>query len=80
MVLHKLASLLLRDYTIMAKRHYDMARDCRAIADTWRQVLDGTQPNVLQSDQGQDGKLGAPAPTPPQEPWLFVDESNVEVT
>jgi hypothetical protein len=72
--------LLLRDYTIMAKRHYDMARDCRAISSTWRQVLDDTQPIVLQSDQGEDGKLGAPAAdSPAQGSWLFVDSSNREV-
>ena len=80
MVLHKLASLLVRDYTIMAKRHADLARDCRAIAGIWRQVLDDTPAVVLQSDQGQDGKLGAPASTPQQGSWLFVDESNAEVS
>ncbi len=76
MVLHKLASLLVRDYTIMAKRHADMARDCRAIAGTWRQLLDDTAPIVLQSDQGEDGVLGAP-PTSPLggelQVALFVD-------
>ncbi len=82
MDLHKLASLLFRDYTIMAKRHYDMARDCRAISGTWKQVLDDTQPNVLLSDQGEDGKLGAPAPesTPTgQGSWSFVDARGEEV-
>jgi len=78
--LHKLASLLLRDYTIMAKRHYDMARDCRAIASTWRQVLDDTEPSVLRSNQGEDGKLGAPASTPPQGSWLFVDDNGGHVS
>ncbi len=43
----ELASRLKRDYTIMAKRHHDMARDCRAIADTWGQVLDATPANLL---------------------------------
>ena len=78
MDIHKLASLLKRDYTIMAKRHSDMARDCRAIAGTWGQVLDATVPTVLQSDQGEDGKLGAPAPS--QGSWAFVDTSGVRVT
>ncbi len=77
MDIHKLASLLLRDYTIIAKRHYDMARDCRAIAGTWRQVLDDTVPNMLQSNQGEDGKLGAPAigssPSDGQDSFHFVD-------
>jgi hypothetical protein len=78
MDLHKLASLLVRDYSIIAKRHYDMARDSSAIASTWRQVLDDTQPLVLKSDQGEDGKLGAPAPV--QDSWLFVDDRNQEVS
>jgi len=80
--IHKLASLLLRDYTIIAKRHYDMARDCRAIAGTWRQVLDDTVPNVLRSDQGEDGKLGAPAlgsTLPGQDSFHFVDPSGKAV-
>ena len=72
MDLHKLASLLVRDYSIMAKRHYDMARDCSAIAGTWRQVLASDGSFVLKSDQGEDGKLGAPAST--QGSWLFVDD------
>ncbi len=71
---HKFVSLLVRDYTIMAKRHHDMARDCRAIAGIWRQVLDDTQPFVLKSDQGEDGKVGAPAVN--QGCFLFVDDSN----
>ncbi len=75
--IHKLASLLKRDYTIMAKRHSDMARDCRAIAGTWGQVLDATPPIVLQSNQGEDGKLGAPDP---QGSWLFVDDQHEAVT
>jgi len=59
--LHKLASLLVRDYTIIAKRHYDMARDCRAIAATWRQVLDDTALDVLKSHSTQeDGMVAAP--------------------
>ncbi len=63
--LHRLASLLVRDYTIIAKRHYDMARDSRAIADTWRQVLDDTVPHVLKKRSTQeDGKVGAPALSP----------------
>jgi len=78
--LHRVASLLVRDYSIIAKRHYDMARDCRAIADTWRQVLDDTAPAVLKSHSTQeDGKLGAPAVSPGQESWAFVDESNEKV-
>jgi len=78
---HKIASLLVREYTIIAKRHYDMARDCRAIADTWRQVLDDTAPLMLKSHSTQeDGKPGAPAPSPPgQEAWAFVNEANEEV-
>ncbi len=79
MDIHKLASLLVRDYTIIAKRHYDMARDCRAIAGTWRAVLADTVPNVLESDQGEDGKLGAPAP-PRQGSWSFVDESGSAIS
>ena len=59
--LHRLASLLVRDYTIMAKRHREMARDCLAIAGTWRQVLDDNQPSVLGStNQGKDSMVAAP--------------------
>ncbi len=66
--LHKLASLLVRDYTIIAKRHYDMARDSRAIADTWRQVLDDTQPHVLKKHSTQeDGMAAAPLVSPREE-------------
>ncbi len=61
---HRLASRLLRDYTIMAKRHYDMARDCRAIADTWRQVFDDTVPVVLKErSTREDGMVAAPPPS-----------------
>jgi len=66
--LHRLASLLVRDYTIIAKRHYDMARDSRAIADTWRQVLDDTVPNVLKKHSTkEDGMAAAPGLSPGQE-------------
>ncbi len=58
--LHRLASLLVRDYTIMAKRHYDLSRDCRAIAGTWRQVLDDTPLDVLKRRSREDGMVAAP--------------------
>ena len=73
MDIHKLASLLSRDYTIMAKRHYDLARDCSAIAATWRQVLDDRPADMLKSDQGEDGVLGAPAVS--QGSWAFHGDS-----
>ena len=79
MDLHQLASLLVRDYSIMAKRHHDLARDCRAITGTWRRVLDATQPPVPEGIQGEDGKPGAPDPLPGQDLWLFVDDRNQEV-
>ncbi len=56
----QLASLLVRDYTIMAKRHYDLARDCTAIAGTWRRTLDDRQPSVLQTRSREDGMVAAP--------------------
>ena len=77
MDLHKLASLMVRDFTIIAKRHHDLARDYRAITGTWRQVLDAAQPDVLNSDEGEDGMLGAP-PTS-QGSWAFLDERGVPV-
>ena len=78
MDLRKLASLLVRDYSIMAKRHHEMARDCRAISDTWRQVLDATPaPDVKRAVIGADGKVAAPAS--PQELFLFVDDTHTEV-
>jgi hypothetical protein len=81
MDLHKIASLLVRDYTIIAKRHYDMARDSRAIADTWRQVLADTVPVVLtEQSTREDGKLGAPASIPGQESWAFVDVSGKAIS
>ena len=80
MDLHKLASLLVRDYSIMAKRHYDMARDCRAISSTWKQVLDDTVPGVLKEHSTQeDGMPGAPAVSP-QELFAFVDERGDAIT
>ncbi len=67
--LHKLASLLVRDYTIMAKRHYDLSRDCRAIAQTWRLVLDDTVPDVLKTlSTREDSMVAAPPISPPEEP------------
>jgi len=66
--IHKLASLLVRDYTIMAKRHYDLSRDCRAIAQTWRLALDDTVPVVLKErSTKEDCMLGAPAVSPRQD-------------
>jgi len=67
MDIHKLASLCLRDYSIIAKRHYDMARDCRAIADTWRQVLDDTVPGVLKERSTREDSMVAAPPTPQEE-------------
>jgi hypothetical protein len=59
--LHKLASLLVRDYTIVAKRHYDLARDYRAIAATWRQALALPCSDVLGStNPGKDSMVAAP--------------------
>ncbi len=66
-LLHKVASLLVRDHTISAKRLSDMARDNRAIADTWRLVLDGTQPNMLNSDE--QGKTVRSELQPPSDPF-----------
>ena len=80
MDLHKLASLMVRDSFIIAKRHSELARDYRAIADTWRQVLDAAVPDVLKELSTQeDGKVGAPASTPPQGSFLFVDPRGVSV-
>jgi len=44
---HQIVSLVLRDFTIIAKRHADLARDYRAIADTCRRALDDTGLAVL---------------------------------
>ncbi len=77
MDLHKLASLMVRDSTIIAKRHHDLARDYRAVAGTWRQVLDATVPDVLKElSTKEDGKAGAPASLSPQGSFLFVDDNN----
>ena len=74
MDIHKLASLLIRDYTIIAKRHSDMARDCRAIAGTWRQVLDATPPFVLKElSTLEDCMPGAPAVSGQESQQTFVD-------
>ena len=75
MDLHKLASLMVRDLTIIAKRQFDVSRDYRAMAGTWRQVLDDTQPVMLKELSTQeDGKPGAPAPHPGQEDFVFVSD------
>ena len=81
MDIHKLASLMVRDASIIAKRHADLARDYRAIAGTWRQVLDDTPAHMLKElSTREDGKPGAPASTPPQQgSWLFVDPRGVSV-
>jgi hypothetical protein len=71
---------MLRDSTIIAKRCADMARDYRAMANTWRQVLDDTQPGVLRSKNNTDGKVGAPASSSDQELHLFVDANGREVS
>ena len=60
MDLHKLASLLVRDNTIIAKRLYDLARDFTAITGTWRQVLDDSQPVMLQELSRENGMVAAP--------------------
>ncbi len=65
--LHKLASLLVRDYSIIAKRHYDMASDSRAIADTWRQVLADTAPSMLNTQSTQEDGMVAAPPNPQEE-------------
>jgi len=80
MDLHKLASLLMRDHSIIAKRHYDLARDNSAMAATWRRILDDTGPYVLKEHSTQeDGMPGAPAVSPPQGSWSFFDEQGEEV-
>ena len=61
--LHRLASLMVRDHTISAKQHSDLARSSRAMASTWRQVLDVTARSVLSQDNEEDSVLGAPAST-----------------
>ena len=66
-LLHKIASLLVRDHTITAKRLHDQARDNRAIADTWRLVLDATVPNMLNSDE--QGKTVRSELQPPSDPF-----------
>jgi len=76
--LHKLASLMVRDHTISAKRFQQLAGDSYALAATWKQVLAGECPTVLQSDHREDGVLGAPAvksdtPAEEQGSWAFVD-------
>ncbi len=68
MDLHKLASLLVRDHTIMAKRYHDLARDNRAIAGTWRLVLDDTVSDVLKEQSREDGMVAAPPTLPLEEP------------
>ena len=72
--LHRLASLMVRDATIIAKRHAELARDYRAIAGTWRQVLDDTQPPVLyEHSTREDGMPGAPPMGSESQVDMFVD-------
>ncbi len=84
MDLHKLASLMIRDHTISAKRFRELARDSYAFADTWRQVLACERSDVLQSDHREDGVLGAPAvksesPAEEQGSWAFQDETGENI-
>ena len=76
MDLHKLASLMVRDLTIGAKQLTELARTHRALAATWRQVLDGTRPPVLQTTlHREDGK--AAAPELPLDPFGSWENSDV---
>ncbi len=43
----QLWSLLIRDFTIVAKSHSDLARHYRAISDTCRRALDATPADLL---------------------------------
>ena len=65
--------LMVRDLTLVAKQHYDLARSFTAMAGTWRQVL---APAQLLSDPGHlpgsDGKVAAP-PTDPLGKNLEMD-------
>ena len=45
----QLFSLLLRDFTIIAKTHADLARHYRAVAVTCRRALDATPAHMLPS-------------------------------
>jgi len=73
--LHKTASCMVRDCTIMAKQLYEVSMSYRAMADTWRLVLDDTEPPVLQTKNREDGKPGAP--TDPFGPSLFEGADGV---
>ena len=71
--LGRLASRMVRDFTIIAKSHHDLARHYRAVAGTWRQVLDAT-PALLHDPglPGSDGKAAAPPPS--EEPEILSRE------
>ena len=60
------ASLMIRDLTIAAKQHLDLSRSFRAMARTWRQVLDDTARSVLQPNDQGDSVLGAPPVVEPE--------------
>jgi hypothetical protein len=47
--LHRVVSLLIRDCTLVAKAHHDLARHYRALAQTYRLPLDDTLLSVLPS-------------------------------
>ena len=51
----KLSSLMVREFTIIAKRHADLARDYRALAATWRQALDDTPADLLPPPVREEG-------------------------
>ncbi len=55
MDMRELASRMVRDLTISAKRYHDLARDYRAMAATWRQVLDDTPADLLPSPSMEKG-------------------------
>ena len=75
MDVHKCASLILRDFTIIAKRHADLARDYRAIADTCRRLLDDTVPAVLKTAiKGKTVSSELLSPPEPELPGLGSED------
>ncbi len=67
---HQAVSLILRDFTIIAKRHADLARDYRAVAGTCRRLLDDTPAAVLKT--AIKGKtVSSELPTDPELPGLL---------
>ena len=65
----QLWSLLLRDFTIIAKTHSDLARHYRAVAGTCRRALDATPADLLPPPAREEDGVACQATLPEIDPF-----------